>query len=168
MRDTIRIEASTVAAQVESLLAAYPELAEDETLLLDTIEAETDLFDVASKLVKARQERRAAIAGLSGYMGDLAERKARMVRNYDGITSLIKNVMSAAGVQKLTLPEATISITNARESVFITDEEQVPSQFCKIIRQPDKDAIGKALKAGEDVPGAALKFGESGLTIRTK
>lgn len=168
MPDTARIDAGAVAAQVANLLSAYPELAEDETLLLDMIEAETDLFTVASKLVRARQERRAAMAGLSDYMSDLAERKARLGRGCDGITSLIKGLMNIAGVQKLVLPEATVSITNARESVVITDEEAVPSQLCKIIRQPDKDAIGKALKAGETIPGAALKFGEAGLTIRTK
>lgn len=168
MRDTIRIEAAAVAAQVANLLTACPDLADDGQLLLDMIEAETDMFEVGSKLVRLRQERRATAEGLSSYMDDLSERKARLLRGADGIASMLKSLMGIAGIDKLMLPEATVSVTRGRESVVITDPDAVPSQLCKTIRQPDKDAIGKALKAGETIPGAALVAGETGITVRTK
>lgn len=168
MADYIAIEAGAVAAQVANLLAAYPELAEDDTLLLDMIEAETDLLKVVSKLVRLRQEKRAAVEGLAGYMTDLSERKARITRGADGVTSLIKKLMDGAGIEKLVLPEATVSITKARESVTVFDANSLPQGYFLTVREPDKDAIGKSLRRGEDVPGAALSFGEAGLTIRTK
>ena len=105
---------------------------------------------------------------MSGYIGDLSERKARLLRDADGITSLLKTLMGIAGIDKMMLPEATVSITKVRESVVITDPDAVPSQLCKLIRQPDKDAIGKALKSGELIPGAALVAGDAVLTVRTK
>jgi hypothetical protein len=164
----IAIEAGAVAAQVANLLTAYPELTEDDTLLLDMIEAETDLLKVVSKLVRLRQEKQASIKSLSDYIGDLSERKARFNRGAEGITSLIKKLMDVAGVEKLVLPEATVFMTKARESVTVLDADSLPQGFFLTIRQPNKDAIGKALKAGETIPGAALTFGEAGITFRIK
>ena len=168
MRDTIRIEAGAVAAQVANLLTAYPELVEDGQLLLDMIEAETDLDTVASRILDEELESICISNAARSRRADLSERIARFDRRIDAMRSLLKSLMRTAGIDKLVLPEATVSITKARESVVITDPDAVPSQLCKLIRQPDKDAIGKALKAGELIPGAALVAGEAGLTIRTK
>lgn len=166
--DRIALDVAVATARIGVLLRTYPELAEDEALLADALEGQTDLHPVMSKLVRIRQEKRHAAASLSSYMDDLNDRKARMMRGADAVTALMKGLMDTAGAEKLVLPEATVSISSARESVVITDEEAVPSQLCKLIRQPDKKAIGDALKAGESIPGAALQFGESTLTIRTK
>ncbi len=38
----------------------------------------------------------------------------------------------------------------------------------KTIRQPDKKAIGDALKAGEDIPGARLTMGKPGVRIGSR
>ena len=76
--------------------------------------------------------------------------------------------MQTANLKSLPLPEATISITNGRQSVVITDEDSVPSQLGTVKWTPDKTAIGNALKEGETVPGAKLQDGAPTLTIRRK
>ena len=46
--------------------------------------------------------------------------------------------------------------------------DQLPQGYFRIERIADKKAIGEALKAGNEIPGAELALGEEGLTIRPK
>ena len=61
----------------------------------------------------------------------------------------------------------TAHVRAGSASVIVTDETLIPAEY---MRQPppapDKAAIARALKAGEAVPGAVLRNGEPGLTIR--
>lgn len=168
MADYLAMDVATVARHVEALFTAFPELADDEALRADMVEGETDLHRVVSRALSHKLEARAMVKGMELVKADLAERNARWQRRDDAMGVLIKGLMDVAGLEKLTLPEATISINKARASVEITDESELPQGFVKLIRQPDKTAIGDALKAGADVPGASLTYGEPSLTVRTK
>jgi hypothetical protein len=61
----------------------------------------------------------------------------------------------------------TASVRKGSASVVITDDAAIPPEY---MRQPapvaDKAAIAKALKDGREVPGAVLRNGAPGLTIR--
>ena len=70
--------------------------------------------------------------------------------------------------QKVTLPEATISISKGRETVEVTDIDALPQGFYSLERKADKISILGALKAGEHVPGADLRVGGESLTVRAK
>ena len=156
------------AKAIDDMLAAYPELAEDETLRSDMIEAETDLPALASKIVQVRAERLAYAEGLNGLIKDMTARRDRFARGADGLKALLLRIMATAKLPKLTLPEATISITPGRSTVSIEDVEQLPQGTFTLVRQPDKAAIKAMIEAGEDVPGAALVTSENTLTVRTK
>jgi len=168
MADYLSLDAATVARHVESLFAAYPEMADDEALRADMVEGETDLHRVVSRALSHKLEARAMVKGMDLVKSDLAERHGRWQRREEALGVLIKGLLEVSGLEKLTLPEATISISKARASVEITDEAELPQGFVKTIRQPDKTAIGEALKAGEAVPGAQLAYGMPSLTVRTK
>ena len=56
-------------AELASLLAAYPELADDEDLRRDTIEGETDAFAVLGRLVTAAQDAKFTAAARSAAQG---------------------------------------------------------------------------------------------------
>jgi hypothetical protein len=168
MADYLAMDAATVARHVEALYAAFPELAEDEALRADMVEGETDLHRVVSRALDHRMEARTMVKAMAERRSDLAERSSRWQRREDAMDVLIKGLMDIAGLEKLVLPEATISVNKARASVEITDESELPQGFVKLIRQPDKTAIGDALKAGAEVPGASLAYGEPSLTVRTK
>lgn len=168
MPDYLSLDASKLVNEIQHMLAAYPELADDEELRLDTLEGETDFNRIMSRLVRVRNEKLADAEGLATYIGDLSERKARQVRSAEGVKSLMLSLMSVADIPKLALPEATISVTKPRTSVDVVDVDALPQGTFATIRQPDKNAIKAMLEAGDDVPGAALKTSEPGLTVRVK
>lgn len=168
MSGYLAMDAKKLAGEIQHMLAAYPELADDEDLRLDTLEGETDFNRIMSRLVRLRNEKRAGAEGIAEYVGDLSERKVRMLRAVEGVNALILSLMSAADLPKLVLPEATISVTKPRTSVEIVDVNALPQGTFATVRQPDKTAIKALLEAGDDVPGAALKTSDPGLTVRTK
>lgn len=168
MSDYLALDVKQLEREMASLLESYPELADDEELRADVLEGETDLENIASRIVRRRNLARANVTGIKDVIVDLRERQDRFQRQEDAMKAMLKRVLSLAGTDKLTLPEATISITKPRESVEVIDADALPQGFFATIRQPDKKAIGEALKAGETVPGAALTFGEAGVTVRTK
>ena len=161
-------DVSYTAKAIDDMLAAYPELLDDEELRADMLEAETSLPAIASKIVTARAERLAYAEGLDGLIKTLTERRDRWARGADGLKGLLLKLMATAKLPKLTLPEATISVTAGRSTVSIVDVEQLPQGAFALVRQPDKSAIKAMIEAGDDVPGAALVTGENVLTIRQK
>ena len=170
MSDYLAADVSYTASAIDAMLKAYPELMDDEDLRSDMLEAETSLPAVASKIVRARQERLALADGLSLYIKDLTARRDRLSRGADGLKGLLLKLMATAKLPTLLLPEATVSVRAGSTSVSITDLEALPQGFYteEVRRVPRKDALKVALEAGADVPGAALVTGENVLTVRVK
>jgi hypothetical protein len=168
MADRIVLEAKIIAKEIDALIAAYPELAEDEALRADMIEGETDLLSVMARVLDHQQEAASMVDAMKSRRSDLSERISRYERREDAMRALMLNLMSAADQPKITLPEATISMTKGRDSVEIIDINALPQGFYSLERKADKTAIGSALKAGNDIPGAVLRTGDASLTIRTK
>lgn len=162
------LDAQNVKATVADLLAAYPELAEDEALRLDMIEGETDLHTIVSRALDVRQEAETMVEAIKARAENLAARKARYERQSEAMRKLIKSVMEAAHADKLVLPEASLSIGKAREAVNVLDVMALPQGYFKTERKADKTAIKAALAAGEAIPGAELVLGDTSLTIRAK
>lgn len=164
----LHLDAQFVKAELAKLIEAHPELADDEALRLDTIEGETNAYAIISRALEQRQEAEMMAGAVSSRMVEMTKRRGRFERKSEAMESLIKSIMKVANLPKLTLPEATISITRPRETVGIIDIDELPQGFFKTIRQADKAAIKDALAGGQDVPGAALVIGSEGLMIRTK
>lgn len=168
MADLLAIDVAYTARAIDALLAAYPELLEDEEVRAGTLEAETPLPELVSKAVRMRQETLADIAGLNAYLEELNGRKARFQRKADALKGFIVRLMSTARLPTLLLPEATVSVGKGRDTVSITDLDALPQGYFTTVRQADKAAIKRALENDEDVPGAALVTGENILTVRQK
>lgn len=164
----LHVDAEHVKAQIADLLTAYPELAEDDQLLIDTLEGSTDLFSILSRLVAERADAESMVAAIKERVSDLTARKARFERRSEAMKKLAKSLMDAAGQTKLTLPEATLSIAKGREKIVVDDLEALVQGFYRTERVADKDAIKAALEAGSEVPGARLVLSDSILTVRTK
>ncbi len=77
-------------------------------------------------------------------------------------------LMEAAQQDKVTLAEATLSITKPRTSVQVLDIDALPQGFFRNERKPLTTEIKAALEGGDKVPGAELVLGSSGLMVRTK
>lgn len=94
-----------------------------------------------------------------------ARRKAAeaQVKRIEGYLSRHSERLPEKGLET---PKAKVSFRKSqRVSVF--DEAALPEEYVrtKVITEPDKRAIGKALKEGEYIPGAALVF-EKNLSVK--
>ena len=76
--------------------------------------------------------------------------------------------MGAAGLNKLMMPDFTASLGQGRPRVIVVDEALIPETFWKTERTLRKADLGKALKDGEQIAGAALSNAEPVLTVRTR
>ena len=161
-------DAANVKAHIAGLMAEYPELAEDAEFLADVLEGETDLHKVVERCLQQRLEADEMAAAIKQRESDLAVRRKRFERASDTMKRVVRDLMEFAGQTKLVLPDATLSVTKPRESVEVTDLDALPQGFFKLTKSADRNALKAALMAGDEVPGATLALGESGLTIRKK
>lgn len=164
----MKMQVDFVRQQIANLLTSFPELETDELLRRDTIEGETDAHKLLAKLVRIRNETQAQVSGIGEYVKELGERKSRLERRAEACRTMAFQILDAAGIPSLILPEATLTIQRGQPAVTITDEAALPSQFIRTKTEPDKTAIKEALKGGQVVPGAELSNSQPYLTIRTK
>lgn len=164
----IFLDARYVQIELGRILVEFPELAEDDILRADFVEGETDAFAIISRALSERMEAETMVDAIKSREADMATRRVRFERKSDAMRSLIKGIMQAGDLSKLTLPEATLSISKPRVSVNVIDVNELPQGFYRTERKADKTALKQALEKGEVIPGAELSMGDETLTIRTK
>lgn len=77
-------------------------------------------------------------------------------------------LMIETGAPPISTPHHTISYSETRR-VRITDDAAIPPSLMRQPEpKPDTEAIGRLLRAGHTVPGAALSNGTPSLTIRAR
>ncbi|MDQ7011453.1 MAG: siphovirus Gp157 family protein [Mariprofundaceae bacterium] len=164
----LQLDRAMVAREIEELIAAVPEMAEDEDLRHDMLEGETGLHELVSRALDARADALGMADAIKQRMADLRERKERYDRRAKALGGLIHSLMEIANMRKLELPEATVSIRRAPDKVTIIDEAAIPPGFFRIRREVDRAALKKALATGEHVPGATLSNGGESISVRVK
>ena len=128
----------------------------DNVLLLNTIEGESDVLEVLDRVVEA------AIADKK--LAELArERAKRIEARAERARGVALQIIEALQVSPLERPLYSASISYPRKPL-VTNADALPGTFIR--HAPDLVAIGKALRAGELIPGAELKNPEPQLTIR--
>lgn len=142
---------------------------DDDVLLADMLEAETDLHPMLEKLLGWIEQDEGAAAALKQQVEDRTERKrrfeARVATKREAITALLE----IAGLDKLQLPEATLSIRRLPPKTLVADEQAIPDEYVRIKRVPDMAAIKAAVESGVAVPGTTMSNGgDLSLTIRRK
>lgn len=154
--------------QREALLAEFPELAEDEQALADTLEGMTHITDIIAQIIRAAREDEAMADAVSVMAKDMGERKQRYAYRANRRRETALALMTAIEQRKLEMPDFTASIRAVPPKVEIIDEAEVPDSFCKFARTPDKTKIKEALVNGVGIPGAAFSNGGESLTVRVK
>ena len=159
-------DVANLEALFADMLAASPELETDEELRADMLEGETNFHAVLTRLVNGERDADSMAKAVAGRISDLQARKSRAERRKEALRGLMFRLLKAAGVPRVPLAEATISIGKKAAAVEIVDEAALPAEVVRITTAPDKKAIAELLKAGTDVPGA--KMGEAGeqLSVR--
>ena len=163
----MRLDAHIVTQQITALLLTYPELAEDEILRADMIEAETEAHDLLRKIEQARQDAIAMAGAVATLIAGLELRLGRFERREKGLRELAFKIMQVANLRKIELPEASYGIRNVPPSVLITDESALPDAAFKFVKTLSKTKVKELLQAGP-VAGACMSNGSATLSIRTR
>lgn len=163
----IFLDADNLRRQIEAMLLEFPELREDEQLRLDTLEGETEAKEILERLVGLVRDAETMEAATADRIGKLKARQDAFERRADGYRQLIHRIMDAAGIRKMQLPEATLSIRPSGPAVRILDEAAIPEEFWRIKREPNRVAIKAALLDGVAVPGVSLSNSSDVLSVRT-
>ena len=142
----------------------YKELASrddlDPTILKDTIDAiQDDRKSKLDNLATWADQLKSEIDFMSdkkkSWEDEITYRKNKLA----WIKQYITDVLDDAGIKRMTTDNHLLSARNFKASTIIDSDEKLPDKFkvTETTTKPDKKAIYKALKAGEEVPGAHLK-----------
>lgn len=165
MSNNIYLDTRELRQQIDALLIERPELIEDDILRADMIEGATSMHDVLGLLVGLAADADGMANAIKGRAEALALRKARFERRSDAMRSLIQKVMERAELNKVQLPEATLSISFRKPSPIVTDDAALPDEFCKFKRSPD---MGKIRETETLPPGCSMSNGRNVLSIRNR
>ena len=88
----------------------------------------------------------------------LAERRRVMENRAERMRAYVANSMLTFGDKNFETARVALSFRKS-ETIQIVDEALLPAEFVQVVEtvKADKTALKKALKAGQDVPGAALE-----------
>ena len=146
----------------------YKELASrddlDPTILKDTLDAiQDDRKSKLDNLATWADQLKSEIDFMSdkkkSWEDEIIYRKNKLA----WIKQYITAVLDDAGIKRLTTDNHLLSARNFKASTIIDSDEKLPDKFkvTETTTKPDKKAIYKALKSGEEVPGAHLKHNRS-------
>ena len=152
--------------QVSSvMLALGDELGDDERLKLDTLEGETNLYEIVRSMLNGIEEDEGIQAALAEQIADRAARKKAAGHRVEARREAIQALMDCAQLDKLTLPEATLSIRKVPAKRIVTDADKIPPEFMQLIAKPD---LAKIKASDRAIEGTAMDNGGVSITIRRK
>lgn len=159
--------------KLHEMSAAVAKLHDDDQLdaqtIKDTLESiEGDINEKGVNIVKLTQGWDADISAIDEEIKRLTTRKKAIKNRSDQLRDYLRYNMQASGITKIECPLFTVSLSKARQVVQIDDESLIPDDYVsvKTTVSPNKAEILKALKAGEDIPGASISEGEQALVIK--
>lgn len=162
----LRLAVAAHRELVAQLRQQFP--GETEESLADTIEGATTLDAAILATIRAAIEREAQAEAVKGMIEVLTSRQRRLAEGAQAMRTAALNAMLESGLTKLAAPDISLSVGTAKPKVVITDESLIPPDYTRVKVEPNKVAIGEALKAGNDVPGAMLGNAGSFLTVHRR
>lgn len=164
MQRTLRDEAESARVLLANLRDI---IGDDEEAAAGAIEGETNLIEAIAAAVEQIAADEAHAEATVAVMKRYSERKGRLEARAERARAAISVAMDMAGLKKLELPQAVLTIKATPAKAIVTDEAAIPSKFWKPADPKlDKKAVLDALKAGETVSGAELSNGGTTLQIR--
>lgn len=141
---------------------------DDEQLITDMMEGETELRPLILKMAEKIGEDNAMILGIEEWAKKVLARKTRLQERVEGFRAIILSAMQMAAINKLESALGTLSLKTVPGKVIVTDESLIPAEYWeKQDPKLSKKLVGEALKAGTKVPGAEMSNGGITLNIRS-
>ena len=145
---------------------------DDENMMVaiaDTMEGiEAEFQEKAQAIVATAFNVESDIDAIDAQIKRLQEKKKTIQSKSEWLRDYLKRNMETTGINKITCPLFSITLSAPGKQVEVTDQALLPDDYVKVktVVSPDKVAIAKALKDGADIPGALLVDGARRLTIR--
>jgi hypothetical protein len=140
----------------------------DPDLIHDTLEGETDVFEIMNWLLGKIGDEDAMQEAIATRVAALKERSKASEGRVARLRGALEACMTASGEKSLRLPEATVTIGWKKPGIALIDEAVLPEAFWKVKREVSRSAINESLGRGEVVPGVTLDNGGQTLTVRRK
>jgi len=137
--------------------------------IADTLEGiEGEFTEKAEAIVMVATNVTRHVAAIDQQIERLQAKKKAVLNKEESLRSYLKKNMLETGINKIECPLFNITLAKAPKVVEILDEDLLPVDFIEVKTEikPNKAAIKKALQAGDEVAGAALKDGTRRLTIK--
>lgn len=151
----------------DALLRRWPGLADDERALADTLEGETDLGRAVEAVVSVIIEHETMADALGMRIKAMQDRKRRLEETAETMRGAVQEALETAGLKKLVMPEATVSLSAPVHSVVIADDlAAVQAGYGEMVPKVDKSAVRNALKDGATLTFATLNNGMPRLMLR--
>lgn len=144
--------------KVESLFDDGAEVSEQA--LKDTLESISEARDVKLDNIAFLIERNIAKGDFyAKKIKELQSAKKSAENTVNRLNAYMTSAMDDAGLKELQTENHVLKPRNYKASVVIDNTHAIPDQYMvsKLTIAPDKTAIYKALKAGEEVPGVHTK-----------
>lgn len=141
----------------------------DPAAIKDTLEAISgSLHEKAISLADWSMDLDGNIGQIDAAIERLEKRKKQIKSRKESLIDYLRENMEACDIKKISCPLFTITLVEGRDSVAISDESLLPDEFVtvKTVIAPDKIAISKAIKEGQEVAGASLQKGQSSIRIK--
>lgn len=135
----------------------------------DTFNAlEGQFNDKAVSLIHIVKNMDSDIDGLDTEIKRLTDRKKAIKNKQESMREYLRTNMEVNEITKIECPLFTITLAKGRDMVIIDDEKKIPDELVgvTVVTKPDKAAILKLLKTGEDVAGARLEKSKTSLRIK--
>lgn len=160
----------TIAEQFKELAVLAEAADEDlEVALRDTMEGiEGEFQEKGKAIAMITLNIDGDLEAIQSQIDRLTERKRIITNRKESLKEYLRQNMESTGITKITHPLFTIICGKGKPIVVIDDEKAIPDDFVnvKVTSAPDKAAIAKALKDGQEVPGAHSEIGKSSISIK--
>ena len=142
--------------------------AADEALLLEALGGVFGLRDAIVFAVRSALQDEGRASRLRGRLDEMEVLLRRIERRAEGAREVALRAMAEAGLDHLDAPGLRIDVRHQPPALLVSDESLIPDAY-RVARPAwlDYQAIRDALKAGTQVPGAALADAAPYLSVRT-
>jgi hypothetical protein len=147
-----------LASLKAQLAAIHPDVESDEQLLTDVLDGQTDSLDVLREIVRSAIHHETLAEALNARISTMRARRDRLEAHGAACRNVVRAGLAELGLRKLEDSEFTAVLRDGPPKVVISDLEELPDAYKRVKIEPALTAIGRDLKAGEQVPGAALAF----------
>lgn len=150
-------------------MAAMADDGVDDQTIADTLEGLQGEIEEKAKAVAAYlQNIKAESVAMKEAEARIAARRKAIDNKVTRMQDYLREEMTKANLPKLVTPEFSVTVGKPGKIVDIIDIDLIDDEYktTKITIMADKKSIGKALDAGQEVPGAQIIDGKARLTIK--